>query len=380
MKPTYDTDEHPEQPTANPREYTPPSIAQEEDDDDAPSLQLEYQKPPIERLPYPVADYVAKSAEAIGCDPSMVALPTLAAIAAAIGDSRAVEVKPGWIEFSILWTLVIAPSGAHKTPAMKAAMDGIDDEQRKSFERWNKADTQYQEALARYTEKKEVPPPQPPQLETYWIGDATIEAVQDRLATNPRGLLQKRDELSGWLGSFDRYNNGNELPQWLEFHSGNAVRTDRKGAKPLYVPRGLVSVTGTIQQPVLQKQLSGTGDDAENYNNGLAARFLMAMPTEQLRCWREETVPPQFRKLFRDLFASLLALRPNIDQETGRREPILLTWVAPAKEMFIAFVNKNGREMRAFRLASDGFMRLGAGRPRANRGIWPSKFAGPRIS
>ena len=31
-------------------------------------------------------------------------------------------------------------------------------------------------------------------------------------------------------------------------------------------------------------------------------------------------------------------------------------------------------------LASDGFMRLGAGRPRANRGIWPSKFAGPRIS
>ena len=31
-------------------------------------------------------------------------------------------------------------------------------------------------------------------------------------------------------------------------------------------------------------------------------------------------------------------------------------------------------------LASDGFMRLGAGPPPANPGILPNKFAGPRIS
>ena len=41
------------------------------------------------------------------------------------------------------------------------------------------------------------------------MGDATIQAVCARLNDNSRGLLQKRDELSGWLGSFDQYSDGN---------------------------------------------------------------------------------------------------------------------------------------------------------------------------
>ena len=91
---------------------------------------LQYSPPPIDRLPQPLADYVARSAEAIGCDPCLVAMSALAACAAAIGDARAVQVKAGWIEFPVLWTLFIAPSGQLKTPAMKAAMHGLEEAQK----------------------------------------------------------------------------------------------------------------------------------------------------------------------------------------------------------------------------------------------------------
>ena len=104
--------------TEPPGAFVPESITPEESENESvASPILEYSPPPINRLPPPLAEYVAQSAEAIGCDPCLVAMPALAACAAAIGDARAVQIKAGWIEFEILWTLAIAPSGAHKTPS-----------------------------------------------------------------------------------------------------------------------------------------------------------------------------------------------------------------------------------------------------------------------
>jgi hypothetical protein len=158
-----------------------------------------------------------------------------------------------------------------------------------------------------------------------------------------------RDELSGWLGGFDKYSEGNEAAQWLEFHSGNAVRIDRKGGekKTIFIPRALVSVTGTIQEPVLRKLL--TDGDAKHFDNGLAARFQMAMPPERTRQWRESITPPALTRQYADLFSDLLKLAPNIHAETGRREPETLTWTPQAKARFVDFVNSHGAEMRAFK-------------------------------
>jgi hypothetical protein len=311
---------------------------------------LQYTPPPIDRLPQPLAGYVAACAEAIGCDPCLVAMPALAACAAAIGDARAIEVKPGWIEFPIVWALAIAPSGALKTPAMKAALHGLEEAQKKAFEQYRLAEASYKAALADWIKRdKNGEEPLPPPLASYYIGDATLEAVGVLLDANPRGLLQKRDELSGWLGGFDKYSEGNEAAQWLEFHSGNSIRIDRKGGdkKSIYIPHGLVSVTGTIQEPVLRKLL--TGDDAKHFDNGLAARFLMAMPPERTRQWHEAITPAALTEAYVDLFSALLKLTPQIDPETGRREPVTLKWTPQAKARFVDFVNSHGAEMRAFK-------------------------------
>jgi hypothetical protein len=339
------------QPDAGPGPYIPYCILPEGTEEEARvGVALEYREPPIEKLPEPLAEHVAASAEAIGCDPCLVALPALAACAAAIGDSRAVEVKAGWVEPAVIWTLVVAPSGALKTPAMKAAMEGLEVAQKNAFENYRLAEARHKSAVVDWIKGGKVgPEPTPPLLESFYVGDATLEAVGALLDTNPRGLLQKRDELSGWLGGFDKYSEGNEAAQWLEFHSGNPVRIDRKGGekKTTYIPHALVSVTGTIQEPVLRKLL--TGDDAKHFDNGLAARFLMAMPPERTRQWREATTPPALIEKYVALFRSLQGLQPDVDAETGRRTPVLLRWSLPAKARFVAFVNAHGREMRAFK-------------------------------
>lgn len=342
----------PESPETNgPGSYVPASILPPDLEEDSPAgLILEYREPPIDHLPPPLSEYVAKSAEAIGCDPSLIAMPALAACAAAIGDARAVEVKAGWIEFPVLWTLAVAPSGALKTPAMKAAMEGLETAQRKAFENFRLAEARHKDGLASWHKSdRQGQEPPAPQLTSYYVGDATLEAVGALLDVNPRGLLQKRDELSGWLGGFDKYSEGNEAAQWLEFHSGNAVRIDRKGGekKTIYIPRALVPVTGTIQEPVLRRLL--TDGDAKHFDNGLAARFLMAMPPERTRQWREAITPPSLVRQYSHLFDDLLALAPQVDAETGRRDPVLLRWLPNAKARFVEFFNTHAKEMRAFK-------------------------------
>jgi len=176
-----------------PGAFMPPSIIPEESDNEpAASPVLEYSPPPIDRLPPPLAEYVAKSAEAIGCDPCLVAMPALAACAAAIGDARAIEVKPGWIEYPIVWALTISPSGTLKTPAMKAAMHGLEEAQKKAFEHHRLADARYKAEFADWIKNdKNGAEPQPPPLASYYIGDATLEAVGALLDINPRGLQNR---------------------------------------------------------------------------------------------------------------------------------------------------------------------------------------------
>ena len=60
--------------------------------------------------------------------------------------------------------------------------------------------------------------------------DATVEAVAPILEANPRGVLLARDELAGWIRSFDRYaggKGGGDAAHWLSMHNGEAVVVDR---------------------------------------------------------------------------------------------------------------------------------------------------------
>ena len=50
---------------------------------------------PVAVLPEPVCEFINMASTAIGCDPSLIALPLLTTFAAAIGTTRQIQLKPG---------------------------------------------------------------------------------------------------------------------------------------------------------------------------------------------------------------------------------------------------------------------------------------------
>ncbi|MEO2018802.1 MAG: DUF3987 domain-containing protein, partial [Fuerstiella sp.] len=125
--------------------------------------------------------------------------------------------------------------------------------------------------------------PEQPTRRRCVVQDSTIEALAPILMQNSRGVLLARDELSGWIGSFDKYSSGrgsSDVQKWLEIYNGESIVIDRKtGDTPfLFVKRPSVSICGGIQPDVLSQCLTD-----EHKSNGLQSRLLMAYPPRQAK-------------------------------------------------------------------------------------------------
>ena len=225
------------------------------------------------------------------------ALGFLSACASLIGGKR--KVRPystaAWAEPCILWVGVVGDPSSRKSPALDAitrALREIErdhaDQHKLAIRDWQERDElakasrkHWQEAVGRAAKEglsapampdTAVEPAEPVRRRTL-IMDATPEAVGTILEGNPQGTLHFRDELAGWLTSFDRYSPGGR-EFWLEAYGGRPFVIDRKGATkgPLSIPFNGVSVCGGIQPAKLASALLSSPDD------GLVARFLWAWP------------------------------------------------------------------------------------------------------
>ena len=101
--------------------------------------------------------------------------------------------------------------------------------------------------------------PEPPRILT---ADVTPERLGTLLCNNPKGLLNTRDELSGWLLGFDRYNKGGERSFWLEAYGARPYTIDRvKAGGSVHIPRLSISVFGGLQPDRLSSLLLDADDD-----------------------------------------------------------------------------------------------------------------------
>jgi hypothetical protein len=303
---------------------------------------------PLKMLPPILRDYVDCSAQAIGCDPALVALPALAVVAGCIGNSCALMLKRGWIEPCIVWAVTVAPSGQLKSPAYAMAVDPLLEIQMDLTDAHEVERTIHDQALSTWkakpkAERGEKPAaPEPPAC--YVTGDATIEAVGELLADNPRGLLLTRDELDGWFQGFTRYkgrSGGTDRPHWLELHRSGTLRIHRltRERGPLSVRRACCSVAGTIQPSVLARALD---DDA--LAAGLGARFLLAMPPAQKRRWTEAEVDEDTAARYGKLLNDLLSLE-RADLE--KRKPHVHVLTPGAKALWVSWFGRWGEAIQA---------------------------------
>lgn len=313
---------------------------------------LDYRPFPVELMPGPVKAYVVQASRAIGCDPAFVALPLLAALASAIGNTRRIQLKASWSEPAILWTAVVAESGDLKSPALEAALRPVHRLQAEALRRHEANTAEYEMAKLHYTvallewkKTGEGEPPESPKLpiaERLYTDDATIEALALLLADRWRGLLVARDELCGWLLSFDRYTHskGSDAPKWLELHAGRPVVVDRKTGevRTIFIPRAAVSLTGAIQPAILQQVLS-----RDLFENGLVARLLFASPPRLTRSWTDDDIAPETSDGLQNLFEGLYSLEPEMDNR-GELQPVMVSLATEAKQTWVRFYNEHAAE------------------------------------
>ncbi len=241
------------------------------------------------------APWIFSSAEVKSAHPDYVALALITTASALIGNSRRAHPWDGWVEATVLWGMLIGDPSSGKSPSLDAVLDPL-----KHIEKT--LALKYKRELADWEDKHEIaqlvcanwksnvkaalaagdsPPAMPKDARTVkapirkriQVSDITTEKVTELLADTWRGLLQCRDELSGWLSSMDRYSNGGDRPFWLEAHGGRSYSVDRKSHRePLIVDHLSVSVLGGAQPEKFDELLLRSKDD------GLVARFLMVFP------------------------------------------------------------------------------------------------------
>jgi len=307
---------------------------------------------PVHVLPRPLSDFIKTVAASIGCDPSFVALPVLTVCAAAIGNTRRLVVKDGWQVPSILWGVIVGESGTLKSPALKAAQKPIQERQQQWFKKYHEEIAAFEAAEEERKQRMkhplvpagEVPVEKVvPIRQRCLVSDATIEGLVSVLSDNWRGVLLIRDELAGWIGSFDKYNARGKASadagHWLSLYNGASITVDRKtGDRPtVFVPQPAVSICGGIQPGILDKMIG-----SEHRDNGLLSRLLLAFPPRRQKQWTDASIPQEIEAGYDAHVCGLLNLKGNVFDEEPSPQKVRLS--TEASDLFKQYVDRNGAE------------------------------------
>ena len=154
----------------------------------------------------------------------------------AIGNSRQIILKRGWVEPAVLWGVLVGDSGTLKSPSIDMAVKYVRKRQAASVEFYRRAIEQYERDVAKSKhggQKKgdlRRRSSSEPICERFACSDVTVEGLAVLLADTWRGLLLIRDELAGWVGSFDQYKSGHgsDTAHWLTIHGARDLLVDRK--------------------------------------------------------------------------------------------------------------------------------------------------------
>lgn len=304
----------------------------------------------------PWQEWVEQTAKDASAPVDYAAAGLLCAASSLIGNSRSAHAWGTWSEATALWIALVGAPSSNKSPALDAVKKILrtfeadlaisHEETIRKWESDNEAANvrraAWQVDVKKAVEDGRSPPslpenadvPTKPGRPRLVVGDATVEAIGSLLEYQPKGLLQSRDELAGWLLSMDRYGgNGGDRTFFLESNGGRPYSIDRKkhADKPIIIPRLTLSVVGTIQPDRLNDALTTGCDD------GLAARFLFVWPNR---------VAPERPKGMADhvLAAERLRrlMRLDLDaDEQGQTRPRLLPLSSDAEAVFIPWWKSN---------------------------------------
>lgn len=263
-----------------------------------------------ELLPEAFRAFVMDVSDRMQCPPDFPAVAMMVALGSLVGRQCGIRPKRNddWTVVPNLWGGVVGSPSVKKTPALQPAvglLDRLDQQRRKEFEdataEYNRT-LEVQEVRAKAARKAAGKAADdgkddaairealiatkvdcaPPIRRRYMTNDPTVEKLGELLRDNRNGLLVFRDEMMGWLRSFEREGRESDRAFYLEAWNGtNRFNYDRIGRGHIAIDAACVSILGGIQPGPLIEYFraalqNGAGAD------GLMQRF-------QLLVWPDIT-------------------------------------------------------------------------------------------
>ena len=259
---------------------------------------------PATILPQALKDFVEAEHQAMGADPSALAMAAIAGVGAALTSETSVQVGDGWYERPIFFVTLIGDPSTMKSPIIDKAIKALRKIDHDLDAVWRAQKSLWNQQKAMGNTNSAPPPPKPARC---IIQDATPEKTAEILARGPAGALMVQDELAGWMANFDRYGSGaSSRAFYLTAFNGGAYLKDRVGQgvrddnAEIRVDNLALCILGGIQPD----RLSGLRDLT---SDGLLQRFLVVLMAPAKRGNQKHPVAAaqaQYAKLIQSIHAA----------------------------------------------------------------------------
>jgi len=312
---------------------------------------------PIDVFPESLQGYLREVASSIGCPPDYVGVSMLTVAGSAIGNSRALKLKPSWFVSPRLYMANVGSPGSGKSPALDQVRKPLNtgttraaDKDRAEHDKPEKesVDETASEAPSQPngTDRTDDPRRLAAELDKRLPkvtveSDVTKEALIEDLAANDRAVLLIADELVGWVKNMNAYRGGrgDDREFFQSCWSGSRVTNKRKKEGRIVVDRPFLSVLGGIQPDLLEGLVA-----KRRPADGFIDRILFAYPPEPpVRTW-SKGVEPATEKIWEDTVHGLFELEMETDSATLTRGPRIERWTARAEAIWESWFNANAAE------------------------------------
>lgn len=363
-----------------------PTIAFEKEPRDLSALSLCAPSMPPELLPRVLRPWLEDVCDRMRVPLEMVAVPAMVVAAALVG--RRLTIRPkrrdDWAVVPNLWGCIVSRSGFLKSPALEEAMRPlrrIEGEIREKYEgeraehenarRILELEISALEGRVKGAHKKgggdieqlagiladkrraleAAASVTEPRIST---SDATVEKLGELLLHNPHGVALVRDELVGWLRTFDKPGRESDRQFYLEGWNGNSPHTvDRIGRGTLYIPAVCVSVIGGAQPGPLRACVRDAAADGAGAD-GLLQRVQLLVYPDEFPEWKNVDEWPN-TEAKNSAYASIKHLASFEPAEIAERDGDSLPFLRfepGAQAVFDAWRDELERRLRSGELAS----------------------------
>lgn len=234
-------------------------------------IKPEFQPFPVRVFPAPLRRVISEYSRLTGAPEDFLGGAMLTVCGAAVGNNARISYG-SFFANGVMFVCVVGRRGTGKSHPLNFALAPLKQIDHEEWDKFKREHREWELEIARNPNSKTVEPQQPP---TIVVSDTTPEALVTLHEQNPRSLLIHRDELSGFVESFDRYSNGAESQKWLEIWSGTPVVLVRKTTASGRIDSPHISIIGGIQPEILPK-LAGKS----RVYDGFLDRFLFCYPNQ----------------------------------------------------------------------------------------------------